>query len=1146
MKFRLILFFIFCFSLLGRPLVHAQTSTAGMSGRAIDSMNAARKAALESSAALRKYRNSKHYKDSVAHARKAKTKSLQTARQSKIDSMKAERGKITDSMSTVRKVKTDSVKEVQKKRTETFAKVKKYKSSKRFTDSVTVVRREHLDSTKRVQKAYRDSVARIRKRELDSDKAIRKHETDSIKMVRTKVLDSMKISRKKRTDSLTKAKLAKDKNFKNKDKMSDEKKKLAFEIAMKKKHEAFTNKTMLKKKWSPIRRFTQNSFTHYNYYYNANRKLEEANANMLRGGQKESYDSMIRLYPFDPDRDSTLLSGDMDSIIRKVSVGLQIHDPRVKWSNDMFLIMGQAYYYKGRYENAATTFRYILSVDEENKKNENHGHTANSKDGPSFVEDEKSRFDFLKHKSVHNDAILWLARTYVQEKQVENGQAVLSLLASDPKLPEDLLGQVAAGKAFAYIADKNPTAASEQLAIVVEDENLPDWLRMRAAFLNGQILQSLEKYADAAVNFERCLDFFPKIEMDFYARKYIAWNTLMAGKDVGDGMKPLKKVLNDGKYVSYHDQVYYVLGNLAAKAGKPDDAAKYLWLSATAPKATKKQKSLSFAALGDVEYGRGNYTEAKNAYDSAAKYAGANSKDANVIAAIQKSKGLSEVSQPAAIIHDQDSLLALAELSKKDQLSAVKHYIRDLEKKAQDSIRNAEEAGIPTIATADVPAETSDAANWYFSNPTTMQQGSNDFKRKWGTRPLTDNWRRAAGLPFTNTAGSSGGLEEDNPGADNTTTINGLPTEESLLARIPNTKEQKAAAVKSIQKAYIALAKAYLKQLDDYVLSGATLDTLDSRYPAHNQKEEELYLRYQIAIRQSKLDKAQANATELIAKFPESPYAELLKPKKEDNKLALNGGKTVEQYYEDTYNMIVDHKYTEALARVQNGIKSYDNPLFKKRFQVAEAMCYTGMGNLNMGDTLIKNFLTANPSDSLSGWAKEIGIYIADIRKNGIPSWYNDTAVAESGKPAKKRIDVPKPVVAPPPPPKPPADVPLMFTYVPTEEHYGVVILSTLDSRTGPLKRNIMSIDSSLGLTDAEVLMDMYTPNQIVLYVKKFADMDKASAFMDTLAAHEVFKDFKADEYQSAVISAKNHKKLFYDHDTQKYKIYYSTYYKKP
>lgn len=1106
----------------------------------------AKPTAADSLRAARAYMSTKHYKDSVAKARTNKTKELQKARQAKTDSIKQAREASTKVALDKRKVVTDSIKAKQKERTDKANAIKKYKASKRYTDSVTIVKRNRTDAIKKGIKKHSDSLAAIRKHTLDSSRAIRKHVTDSIKVARTKSLDSLKNIRKRRLDSLANAKKVKGKAVATKDKQADQKKKLAFELKMKQKHEAYTNQTMLKKKWTPFRSFTQNAFTHYNYYYNANRKMEEAKANMLRAGPKENYDSLIKIYPFDPDRDSMLLAGDMDSIIRKASVGIQIHDPRVKWGNDLYLLMGQAYYYKGNYNNAAATFKYIISVDEEAKKKE--------KGATQLVQEEKS--NIFTHKSVHNDAILWLARTLVQAKQVENGQAVLSLLAGDAKLPEELVGEVAIGKAFAYYTDGNYSATSDQLSIAVEDPYLPDWLRMRAAFLNGQLQQNDGRYKEAALSFERSLDFFPKLEMDFFARKNIAYNTLLAGGDVEGGMKPLKSVLNDTKYASYHDQVYYVLGMLAAKAKKPDDAIKYLRLSAAVPKATKKQKSLSFVALGDVYYDQSRYSDAKMAYDSAAKYAGTSSKDATILAALQRSKGLSDISQPADIIHDQDSLLALAAMSKKEQQAVVREYLRELEKKLKDSIKNAAEGATAAVPVVETSADPQDAAaTWYFSSPTVMQQGANDFKRRWGNRPLKDDWRRAAAIGAAGSSSSAGGggaslaeteTEDEEKPVD---TKSGLPSEESLLAKIPDTKAKQEAAIRAIQRAYIALAKGYMKQLDDHVQATKTLDTLDKRFPDHNQKEEELYLRYQIAIRENKLDKAQAAATELLAKFPDSKYAASLRPK--DSKAPVaNGGVPVAKYYDETYALIEAHKYDEALAHVATAMKEYDDPVFRKRFQMAEAMTYAGMAEYDKADTLTSRFIAANPGDSLVMWASSVADYVRDIRKTGKPSWYKEGPIVHDSAKAAAAIAAATPAkpanLEPDEPPRPP-DVPYQYHYNANEEHLAVIMFPGLDSRTLKLKKKLMAFDDSLKTPGAHtVLLDMYNRTTAAAVVSRFSNAATAKQYIDTLLADSLLSDYLPAELKVYVITASNYRKMFYDKDLTDYKMFYETFYRKP
>jgi len=1101
-----------------------------------DSLKGLRANATDSSASVRKYHSSKHYKDSVARARNNKTETLKMARQGHMDSLNETRQHSTDSMMAFRKVKTDSIKKIQKKRTDSLAKIKKYKASKRYTDSVSLVRSDHLDSVRKAQQAYRERMASIRKHSMDSAKAVRKHTMDSTKLVRTKHLDSIKLVRKARTDSLAKIKAEKERIAKAKEKKKEDAMKIKLELKMKQKHEAWSNKQMLKKRWSPFRRFLQNSFTHYNYYYNANKKMEEAQVNMQRS-RKENYDSLIGLYPFDPNRDSGLLSADMDTIIRKVSVGIQIHDPRVKWSNDMYLILGEAYYYRGKYNEAAISFRYIISEDEEKKKKEaagkGYGNAAgNSNEAPSIIEDEKkSRLDFLKHKSVHNESILWLARTYTEARQPENAESVLSLLESDAKFPDNLKGRLAIEKAFAYLNENNFVAASPQLMIAEDDDNLPYWLRMRSAFINGQLLQNMGDYKGAAGSFEKVLTYYPKVEMDFYSRKYIAFNRLQQSENIDDATRPLKKVLNDGKYVNYYDQVYYVLGQLAAKGNDNDKAISYFTKSTTTPKATKKQKALSYSALGDVYYATSDYPSAKMAYDSAAKYSSSASKDNSVAAALQRSKGLEEVLGPTKVIHDQDSLMALSALSKKEQLSAVRRYLRILEQQQEDSIANSSAVAAVPVAPAD---DNPDAASWYFGNTALMTQGSADFKKKWGTRPLTDNWRRAASISVAN---SSGG-DDDEPG-ENGAKDNGMPTEASLLAKIPNTPPQKELSAKVEQRAYIVLAKAYMKQLEDYNQANLTLDTLDYRFPNHNQKEEELYLRYQIALKQNKLDKAQAYSQELIAKFPESEYANSMRPKKSESKMEANTtGKTVNAYFDETYNLLLAHQYTEALMHVDIAKRQFDNPSYKKRFEVAEAMGYAGTGDYNQADSVITKFLKAYPADTLTPWASTVKEYIKEVRNGGKPSWYKE-GVATTGSAAKTT----EPVVAKPKAtaPTPPPDIPAAYSYHPEGEHYCIIVLPGIDSRTAGLKKAIKDLNadkySSFGL---DLLFDLYNIDQGVIVIKKFGNADTAKRYMNDLLASAALQNYLPEELKVLVITANNYKKMFADKTVQPYLTFYS------
>lgn len=1114
---------------------HILDSTKAAREHTMDSIQAVRKHFTDSLAAIRKYKESKRYRDSVERARETKLKAIQAKRQATLDSIKAIRKHQLDSAIAVRKKYTDSIKAIQKKRTDSLAAIRKYRESKRYKDSVYVARQERLDSMREARKAFADSVFAVRKAERDSINAARKHVMDSTIAVRNKYLDSVKAVRKVRMDSLAKLKADRERKNKAQQNLREEKAKMALELRIKQKREKWSNEKMLKKRWAQPRRAMQNTFTHYNYYFNADRKMDEALANMLRV-PREDYDSLIGLYPFDPNRDSTLLGADMDSIIRKVSVGVQIHDPRVKWADDMYLLLGQSYYYKGGYDNAAISFQYVISM--QNKlKPKNSSKSKSSKSTTLVDKEKKGALAFLKHKPVRNEAILWLSRTYVQAGQIENAESILSLLESDPNLPAHLKGRLALEKAFVHLRSGNRKDAAKQLSIAVEDKNLPNWIRQRSAYLSGQLYQLNGDYATAATSFRRVRDFNPKIDMDFYARKYNAYNTMYAGGDVNTSFASLKKMLNDNKYAPYHDQVYFVLGQLAVGNNKPDEAITYLNQSIHTSKATKKQKALSYASLGTVYYNIGNYVASKQAYDSAAllaKYAG---NDSSVQIAIRRSNVLGEVSTPALTIRDQDSLLALALLDKDDQRSAVRRYIKMLRDRRADSIYKAENAGINNLQ--EEQNNNNSNTSWYFSSVVTMQQGFNEFKRKWGNRPLADNWRRMSALGAT--GGGNGNNANTNAGADTTGNQgldeDGLPTEESLLASIPNTPEQKEKARKLLERAFIDLANAYTRELEDYEKALSTLDTLDARYPGHEHKAQDIYLRYIIALRQQRLDDAKKYSEQILQQYPRSQYAELVRPS--EDKLALVSlidDIPAAEYYDTTYNMVQRHEYETVLKRMQVVKRDYKEGALKNRFTLVEAMALVGVGDYDMADTLVSGFLRNYPTDSLRIWAGAIMKYISTNRPPPLAP-KADTAASGSDTAGSKKSVAKE---------EKKNEVPATYVFRPMEPHYCIVFFPAMEARTMGVKAAVSDFNTfKYSKQNLATAIEPLTAEQSVLIVKQFPNMAQAKSYANALrATSQIFREYKSNEYQLMIISAANYLKLMTDHIAQPYISFYNARYR--
>lgn len=1090
----------------------------------LDSVKRVRQRISDSLAVIREYKQSKRYKDSVTAFRQARLDSIKLVRQIRLDSIKAERKRVTDSIVAVRKAYVDSIRAIQKKRSDSLALIREYRQSKRYKDSVQVVRKMKSDSIKAVRTAYYDSISTERKRVNDSIAAVRKAYTDSITTARKIYTDSLKEVRKIRSDSLAKLKAKREKDKIAREKNREEKAKLKFELKIKKKREAYNNETMLKKRWGFPRSVFQNTFTRFNYYFNADQKMDEALDNMQRF-RRENYDSLLALFPFNPDRDSSVLVSDMDSIIQKASLGIQIHDPRTKWGDDLYLLLGQAYYYKGDYKNASDAFKYVVSLRDKKKKKK-----KKTKEKNSVVQAEKKGINkMLSHRSVHNEAILWLARVYTQQKKEGDAESVLDLIETDPNFSGSLEGRVALEKSFIRLSQEDYKGAIRPLHVVANDSKLPDWVRMRAAYISGQIQQKYEAYPESAEDFKTVLAIHPKIDMDFYAKKNMATSLMLAGGAQEDAVVVLQKILKDGKYAKYYEQVYYLLGRLSINGGQMEDAVAYLKSGINAAKSTDEQKAKSYATLGDVYYTQHKYEPAKDAYDSASVYMGSAPEGVLMETALRRSVALGKLTEPLRTIRHNDSLLSLSMMSEKEQRSVVRKYIKMLEDRRADSIFQVENAGLNAAlknASNNSNRSKNNYANWYFSNPALMQKGYNDFKQKWGSRENVDNWRRSSAGGFAQNSNSS----YDAEGAD--VDINGIPTEESLLALIPNSQEGKDSTLLNIRQAYITAANAYVNDLEDYPPAIVLLDTMDIRFPKHEFSAEALYLRYIIALKQNKLDDAKKYSAQLLEEFPDSKWAKLVKPTEDGDGLSA-GGLNVVTYYDKTYGMLLQRDYEAVLPRAKDGQRLFDEPVYKDRFQIMEAIALAKLDKFAGADSVLTAYMTSHtdPNDSLRRWADAVLKYISENRDliSKLPASnaaagnaagnFVDTSAAGNSAAAASNTQ------------------PAKYTYDGKEEHYVLFSFRVQAQRTKGVQVGIDDFNKfKFGSLQLQTEINMLNSIDGVILVKSFTNKNQAVIYMNSLKkTKQLFREYQDNEYEIMMISKSNYAQLLASKDIQTY-----------
>ncbi|HEV8080785.1 MAG TPA: hypothetical protein VGP43_08740, partial [Chitinophagaceae bacterium] len=118
---------------------------------------------------------------------------------------------------------------------------------------------------------------------------------------------------------------------------------ITFDI-QKDKPEKFKNRTLKSettgdKKFTLKKRISQNTVSHYNYYFNANNKFNEV-IEKARTANKDDYGKLLPFYGYSLNTTAAQKT-ELDSVIYKATAGILLHDLRSDWVDNLYLLIGQ-------------------------------------------------------------------------------------------------------------------------------------------------------------------------------------------------------------------------------------------------------------------------------------------------------------------------------------------------------------------------------------------------------------------------------------------------------------------------------------------------------------------------------------------------------------------------------------------------------------------------------------------------------------------------------------------------------------------------------------------------------------------------------------------------------------------------------------
>lgn len=680
-----------------------------------------------------------------------------------------------------------------------------------------------------------------------------------------------------------------------------------------------------------------NTTAHYNGYFYALEEITKIEKSIW-DARIDNFNNVLKLYP---PLDSARAKGydkEIQEAIKMASLAIQRH-PNSKWVDDSYILVGKARLYSLDWGNAVQTFKYV-----------------NTKS---------------KNPDKRHEAIIHLARTFVEHQEYNNAEAAFDFLEKE-KLSKSNRKRFHLERAYYYQLSEDYDNMVRNLISAVpllRKKDRPG----RIYFIIGQVYQELGFDAEAFNYYRECLSTNPEYEIDFYARLYMAQVAeISKNRDVASARKSFKKLLKDPKNRDFRDKIYYEMGVFEFKQ-KNLTAAIDNYNRSIREGTNKLIDGQAYLELGEIYYDTlKNFQLSQAYYDSAVAALPPDFENYKAIQARQKI--LNEFVQNLNTVNWQDSLLVMAKM---DTATLHKHIqsVIDSQKKPEVKTKRKKKDRIEINAVnTSITSETGlDVSNWYFGNPSAVALGQTEFARVWGDRPLEDNWRRAT----RTTTVTQAQVQNENDGSKNNPEVVPLaavndPVQEAydrIVKQLPLTEDQVAEANKKIEDAYFRLGDIYyfdLKETENAVISYSTL--LD-RYPESTYRPEILYKLYLI-FKDSDVARAERYAAELKQQYPESPFAKILvNPNyQQESGLALEKQQKI---YALAYEHYLQGNYKTSTQLIDEALGLEKTP-FHANLSLLKVLIIGKTENISQYQFSLESFIKSYPESEIIPYAQKL------------------------------------------------------------------------------------------------------------------------------------------------------------------------------
>ena len=541
---------------------------------------------------------------------------------------------------------------------------------------------------------------------------------------------------------------------------------------------------------------------------------------------------------------------------------------------------------------------------------------------------------FMKHRPAHQEGLLWLAKVYIERENYREAERLMQELEGSAKTFEDVRRELRPTQAHYHIERKQYDQAITPLEEAVELAQ-ERRLKARYAFILGQLQEKLGNTTAANAAYTQAAKYSNDYEMQFQSRLQIELNGASSSEAV---VKALNRMLKDFKNEDYKDRIYYALAQRYLRDNERDLAIANFRKSLV-NSSNPNQRGESYYALGDLYFEAGDYVNAKAYFDST--LTALNKLDERYDYVQRYANNLTEIADNLTIITVQDSLLRISNMSDEERTAMA----TAIQQKAEQERIAALKKTTPVRRTTPVgpAASAKNTSNFFAYDDGRVRRGKREFQRRFGSRPLEDNWRRS----------SASSTVVDAAANEIETVATGLLTPEDvdrILKDVPGTDEDRALADQKILEAQYKLGGLFRDKLENNARTIDILEQMDRRYPGGKYELDGWYLLYLAHTDEGNTAKAAEYKRKILDKYPDTTYGRILQDPNYVNTLQSEERK-LNSFYDEVYTLIQQGRYQQANDRMQNIDEQFGKKnALQARFALLQAMVN---GNLKGKDQYV-------------------------------------------------------------------------------------------------------------------------------------------------------------------------------------------------